>query len=885
MYIKGITLLAFFIFISSWSVKSQEAVSLTPEEIEGYTEQSKQLVHFLEGTLNFLGDPNEVPSEKDIIINQSFAKIFQSDETQIEDDLDPNRMLALNKDVQAYLKDVDFFFKKVQFSFEINAVDQLVNDNGQMVFKISLNRNLKGVTIDLDTIENNQIRYVEINLNPVQKDLKIASIYTTKPDQKEEMRYWWKNMAESWKNYFGESLIVFDTLAFSKIDDFTDSALIIQHWAEDIRIDSMLAFNNDTAFFNRATDSARLLGDTVLMSSIHYLRVSDTIPVDVSVIFKNLLKFKAQTKVDISWNMSISNLNPLTELNDLKEIYFTNSLIDDVAPLRNLNDLEIIACSGSKVKSLDPLRYASNLKEINALATNISDITILTNLKNLNKLDIGETNVSNIDTLSGLTSLSQLDLSNLTLDSFESLSGMEGLTDLNLSGSNISMVEPISNIVNLQSLNIGNTEVENIDELKNLTALSTIQANFSKINNIEALTGMESLKFIYCDNTGIDGDKAQKFMASNPGCLVIYNTEKLKQWWYDLPPIYKSITKERVEISDPISTEQLHTIINQTSIDLSGFEEISQVEPLKMLHRIEKLNLENTSVSDLSPLSGLNNLNELNINNTRVKTLSPLNDLQNLRTIRLENTMVTDLLYLVNSSNLQTVYCDNSRVDQANVLQLNDILPSCLVIYQSGILNDWWNGLDVNWQSVFEGQMKFDGQYTSENLQKLVDKDEIEIYDNPDISDLIPLSIFMHLKKLTVSNTRVGDISPIKNLPKLKELNLPSNPIFEVQDIATFKALETLNLENTSITDLKILGQAYWLKTLNIAGTKIKKLKGIENMQELEVLMINNTQIKNLKEVESLDNLKELICYRTAISSKTIESFRTNYPGIEVNYY
>ncbi len=89
-------------------------------------------------------------------------------------------------------------------------------------------------------------------------------------------------------------------------------------------------------------------------------------------------------------------------------------------------------------------------------------------------------------------------------------------------------MESIAGIENLKSLNIGNTDITDLEPLKNLPALTTIQANFSKINDLTSLSGMESLRFIYCDNTGIDGDKAQKFMAANPGCLVIYNTEKLK---------------------------------------------------------------------------------------------------------------------------------------------------------------------------------------------------------------------------------------------------------------------------------------------------------------------------------------------------------------------
>ena len=150
---------------------------------------------YLEGTLNFLGDPDELPSDKGIIINNSFLKIFVNDKVQIEDDLDENRDIPLNKDVQAYLKDIDFFYKKVKFGFEVEEVEQLVTDSGIIVFKLSLNRHLEGITINDDTINNNQLRYIEFNLDPQQRDLKIASIYTTKIREKEELRYWWNTMS------------------------------------------------------------------------------------------------------------------------------------------------------------------------------------------------------------------------------------------------------------------------------------------------------------------------------------------------------------------------------------------------------------------------------------------------------------------------------------------------------------------------------------------------------------------------------------------------------------------------------------------------------------------------------------------------------------------
>jgi len=902
MYFSKLSLIYSFILVllSGILTAQNEETKLTAEEIADYTRQSEELINYLEGTLNFLGDPTQVTAEKDIIINESYVKIFESDETQVEDDLDPNREMAMNKNVQAYLKDIVFFFKNVTFAFEINNVEQLVSESGVVVFKITMNRNLTGVTINNDTLNNNQLRYVEINLNAVQKDLKIASIYTTKPDRTAELQYWWESMDESWKKFFGDSTMVYffppqdpnldampmqDTIPFSEINAFADSAFVYDYWMEDLRVDTLLVYLGDTLHFGQLPDTLVEEVDELVDTTIHYLRIYDTIPFDLTNLNKILKNFSSYKSIDISGDLELTNLKPLSELNDLATVNLSGSLITNLNPLRNLNKLEVLNCSNTKINSLESVRFSSNLRELNCSETNLNDITVFANLKNLNRLEMGNTLVSDLSVLSELTALSQLDLSGLKINDFSALEELPKLTDLNISGTSVTDLSSIGKITNLQSLNISDTYVTRLNPLSNLKNLSTLQANNSRISVLEPLSGMDALKFIYCDNTGIDEVKAARFMELNPETLVIFNTKKLEAWWNDLPAVYKNLVKERMTISDPITTVELHEIINITSVDFSSVEGIESIAPLSMLHRLEKINLDNTSVSDLSPISGLNNLSEISIRNTKVSSIQPLGKLHNLKVLNCENTAVANLLPLQGSANLQMVYCDNSEVGQMNVLKLRDSLPDCLVLYQSEKLKTWWNELSSDWQDVFIDQMKFNGDYTAENLQKLVNLESIQVIDKPGIHNLNPVSWFMNLKTLTVSNTRVSDITPLFGLPYLSELNLPNNPVFQVTGITQIKSLKKLNLESTSVEDLSVIGQLAWLKELNIGGTLIKKLKDIEGMSNLETLVINNTSVKSLKGVESLQNLKTLRCYRTGISSKKIESFKEENPRVTVEYY
>ena len=113
--------LLIFFFLSGLApqgyTQNNEQWQLSVEEVEEYKAQSQSLISFFEGTLNFLGDPASTVQEKEIVIEESYAKIFVNDQVQVEDDLDENREVPINKNIQAYLKDVDFFFKSAVFTF------------------------------------------------------------------------------------------------------------------------------------------------------------------------------------------------------------------------------------------------------------------------------------------------------------------------------------------------------------------------------------------------------------------------------------------------------------------------------------------------------------------------------------------------------------------------------------------------------------------------------------------------------------------------------------------------------------------------------------------------------------------------------------------------
>jgi Leucine-rich repeat (LRR) protein len=883
MYRRITTIL--LLIITALQLNAQNK-SLTSEEIERYKDQCKSMISYFEGTLNFLGDPNQVISEKEIIINESYLKIFRDPKVQIEDDLDPNREVPLRKDVQAYLKDIVFFFKKVQFKFEVKNVEVITTEDGETGFKITMNRQLKGIMVNNDTLDNNLTRYVEINLDPYNQDLRIVSIYTTLPDQTEEMRYWWKTLPTAWKNFFGSKVLVYDTLPMNMIASFEDSTVVISSVCDTVMVtDSLLIKGNDTLRFSEKENLKkdeyiiRYLYDTLQITCYDTVRASVTA---LDFYLKSILRLK---ELDISNNKTIKTLDPVSRLTALESFNCSNTSVSDLLPVRNLSKLKELNFSQNEIFTLKPLRFCFALEELNMSETPIDSVNTLANLTTLEKITMDHTNVSDLSPLKELQNLKFLSLAYTPVTDLSPLSGLSSLKRLIIKGTAITDLSPLSTLSALEYINMDDTPVSDISPLAKIPSLTTIQANNTKLHDFDGLGKNQTIRLIYCDNTGIDLVKAMEFMDKNPQALVIYNSGRLNSWWKNLPEPWKKVLTKQCKLGDTITKEQLHKIVNTKKISIAGNKEITDLEPVKMLFRLENIDLSNTNISNLAPLSGLSNLRYLNIENTPVSSLQSLSDLSTLRKVRMDNTRVSDLLPLKNNHSLKKVFCDNTLVKKPNVLEFKKHVPDCLVVYQTEVLSFWWNNMEEAWRQVLEQQINIDGDPSREQLQEIVDLKKVTIKNNSNLFELEPLAVFNFLEDLQINNTGIYDITPLSVLDSLKILNLSNNPVSDITPLAKLTGLRELYLENTGIYDLTPLEGLVNLQVLNIAGTKVKKLKPLSGLKNLEKLIINNTEVNKLKDINNLKKLKYIRCYNTNLKSKKVDEFKTSHPKTEVVFY
>ena len=831
------------------------------EDIEAYKREAEKLVSFVEYIFNAVGSEDHSVQDKDIVINESYLKAFRDSKVQIEDDLVENREVITNKDVQAYLKDIDFFFKGASFELRVDEVREGVSPDGNLFFTLKLNRRLKGKSISGDSVNNSLVRYMEVNIDERNKDLRVVSIYTTKIAEKEELVNWWNTLSEEWKKILGSDIVAFDNFPLSDVK-------IVDASSYDIR--GMVVTDKDF---------------------------------DIAVPLKKAINIE---RLNISENQNIMDLSPLSELSELKELDMSKTMVSSLFPLRNLNSLEKLNCSYSPVQSLDPLVYSIRLREIDISYTQIADLGPIANLPALQTLKANQTIVSSFEPLKDMGSLVVLSLeSNNRLQSLDVLKGLDKVEMLNIQDNRIANLEALKGLKSLKTLDISHTDVKSLAPLSELQSLESVSLLNTQVASLEPLIGT-NVRQVFCEGSAVSRQEVIKFLAQKPEVEVIFQTKDLGEWWTSVPDVWKKLVFNDVPSGATPTAETLHKIIKIEEVDISGHTEIDNIKPLEKLLLLRRLDVSGTSVADLSPIDGLSSLEELNFSNTQVTDLAPLQSLKNLRTVngsltRVSNIDVfdgfakleelnfdnTEVKYLgvINSlPSFRVGYFDNSKVEDGDVAVLTHDDEKSVVVYETDQLRNWWGLLTDEWQDVFRKAANLDKRPSREEIHRLTGARSFVVRSIL-IKDITPMSEFVRLRDLKFNDTQVSDLSPLASMQQLEVLDCSRNPIGSLAPLANLRQLRVLYADNTQISDIDALAGLVHLEELKISGTDVKDLRPLESLTELKVLEFYNTRVKKIKPIMELSNLKSLKCYNNSINSKHIDEFKANHPQCEVVFY
>ncbi len=758
-------------------------------------EKVKELITYLEFALNTIGDAYTPQREKDIIITTSYSKFFRDEDVQVEDDLDLNRSTVTNKDVQAYLKDVDFFFKNVSFKLDIEDVQPMINDSSQLFYLVKVNRNLNGITVLADTINQTITRYVEVNYFENSDDLKIVSFYTTKLSEKEDLMNWWEELSFEWKYIFQQRFNYYDSVGYEELKVL-------------IEIDSLD------------------------LSSNRY--ISD---------FEPLFKLNQLRYLNLS-NTLINDLTPLRVYNKIIHLDLSDTEIDTIDHIRYASEIKYLNLSDLKIKDIGILENFPKLEHLVMNNCAIDSISFRADFQFLNKLELSHFSSDSYDWLSNFPQLNYLDASFSNIDDLGSLSENKSLKILILEGTEITDIKPITSLPVLEELNLESTNIQTLADLSGTTTLRKIYCDNSSITNQDAndFMNLNSSTLVIFESeelqawwNGLDIALQNLFstrfsLSSEPSIVELAEITKEDSLYFsglkttdklpDLWPFRNLVFLDLHDtfISDISSITQTPNLryINAASSN------ISNIDSLRELKQLDYLDLSSTRVSSIESLTGLRGLRFLNVDDAQVESADILKFIDS----NPECLVIYRSFYLVNwweglSEDWQGILSKNAGIDQNQIDNRN----LHIISYLEHIKID---SIDIK---------------DLEPLDELNYLQGLEI-NRVNISDITKLQDHKGLTLLKVTASPVSDFNSITSLKQLKHLDLSNTGIIDLEFTGELKALKILKISGTRVKKLNPVSSLTHLEELDISNTSIKSLKPIESLMNLKMISCYNTFLK-----------------------------------------
>jgi Leucine-rich repeat (LRR) protein len=776
-----------------------------PKEVNK-TEDEKRvqdIIAFLQYLLNTLGSSSTSARDKEVLITESYAKIFRDSKVQIEDDLVEARLVVTNKDIVPYLKDVDFFFKDVKFEFTIEDIKSSVLPNGEVFYKVTTRRVLTGITSDGQKITSTIPRFIEINYNTDSQDLRIVSMYTHEFNETEALTSWWKGLSLEWKTILRKKLPSIN---------LTDSVNV-----SDIKVITSIAELDlsDNLYIQNIEPLGRLLNLTAL--TISGTQISDLTPI------RNLTEL---TTLDVS-NTSVRDLSSLKYSNKLQSLDISNTLVTNISILEKMPNLQNLGMQGIAANDFSSLSFLTALETANLADTKIYTLAPVESLAKLKELDVSGTSIRDLDQLKNLKNLKELNIDSTTISNLDALSSLENLVVLRANYTAITSLLPLQKLTHLEKV------------YADYTAINKETANsFRALNrNVQVIFDSDELKAWWNALT----PEWQSVLSKSTEINITPSKEELAK----VPQL------DSINLSDEMRMSSLEPLrkLQKLQVIIASQTAITDLSPLKGHTEIKYLDISETNVKDISPLQHLTKLKVLRADKSLIENMdrysfpslevlyadnTTLHDItaqeflkRNPKCLLIYKTIHIDRWWNGLSENWKDVFKAQMK-SKGNLTRedFHQLVEQESLIFKDAPVSD----LTALSEFVRLKELHFSGTsiLTIPLLDNIKSLKSLHATNGP-LQQIESLEMFTELEDLDISNTPLEDLKVLRNLSKLKKLNCAGTQVKRLDYLEHLSDLEYIDCSNTAVRKLDPLDNLP-LKTITCYNTKVSA-REIENFK------------------------------------------------------
>ena len=234
-------------------------------------------------------------------------------------------------------------------------------------------------------------------------------------------------------------------------------------------------------------------------------------------------------------------------------------------------------------------------------------------------------------------------------------------------------------------------------------------------------------------------------------------------------------------------------------------------------------------ITDISPLKECKDLEELSIQYNKVSSIEALKDHEKLTLLDISgNKQIADLSPLAKSTKLTRLLANGNKIESLDSLK---------------------NLTELKEIHISENKIK-----DLSPLKKLVNLEDLDIGNNPDIESLDVLNNLTNITELKINNAKkVKDFSPISKLKKLDDLTIIRSGLNDISFLKGLNEITEMSLQMNQISDIKPLVDMKKLREVKLGLNKISDASPIGKLRsKFKVAVEMSSQEVNIDATNNL---------------------------------
>lgn len=315
-----------------------------------------------------------------------------------------------------------------------------------------------------------------------------------------------------------------------------------------------------------------------------------------------------------------------------------------------------------------------------------------------------------------------------------------------------------------------------------------------------------------------------------------------------------------------------------TITDFTLPAEAENLSDLKHLAFVEKLTISNTVSGQLSNLAGLANIKELSITDMTVNAdeIAFIGRLPNLQKLTLNNCSLSTISGLEFAKNLTYLDLGNNAI--RDIAPLSKLVNLQTLTMKQNALNDLSALSTLNALTVLD--VSFNNLTTISPIATITGLKSLDVSNNS-LEEIANVQQLTNLEYLSIACNGISDVDPINACVKLTKLDVSTNDISDISELSVLDKLETFNFSYNSVTKIPEWDADCALVNIDGSYNKIKTLEPLGGLKKLNnIYMDYNKDISSVKALANCPMLIQVNVYGTKVTQVgvlTTQSIVVNY--------